>query len=85
MVNRGSTGTPSFKQVVMQKQKAQEGFKITGYGERKENNGTSRERKQQLSLFEVEHLVDGLSINVKEDAPRWRLDSSVICIIILST
>jgi len=48
MVNEGSTGTPSFKQVIMQKQKAQEGFKITGYGERKENSGTSKERKQKL-------------------------------------
>jgi len=48
MVNGGSTGTPSFKQVIMQKQKAQEGFKITGYGERKENSGTSKEKKQKM-------------------------------------
>ena len=48
MVNERSTGTPSFKQVIIQKKKAQEGFKITGYGERKENRGTSKEKKQKL-------------------------------------
>jgi len=47
MVNGGSIGNPSFKQIVMQKQAAQEGLKITGYDKLKQDNGKSKEKKQK--------------------------------------
>ena len=33
----------------------------------------------------MEHLVDGVRSNIKKYAPRWRLDSSLIWFIVLST
>ena len=46
MVIEGSIGTPTFRQIVMQKQIVQEGVKIIGYGKQQKEDGTSKERKQ---------------------------------------
>lgn len=47
MTEGGSTGTPTYRQTVMQKQKAQEGFTIIGSEARKDRGGTSRGRTSQ--------------------------------------
>lgn len=41
MIEGGSTGTPSYRNAVMQKNKIAEGFKISGYETRKDSSGTS--------------------------------------------
>ena len=38
-----------------------------------------------LILLEIEHLVDGVRSNVEKYAPRWRLNSSLSWLIVLST
>lgn len=44
----GSIGTPSFKQIIMQKQrqKVQEGVKISGYDSFKQSGGKNKGKKQ---------------------------------------
>lgn len=47
MVNEGSIGSPSFKQIFMQKETTQEGVRISGYERLKQNSGkTSRKDKK---------------------------------------
>jgi len=38
-----------------------------------------------MSLLEVQHLIDGIRSYMEEDAPRWRLDCSLIWLIVFST
>lgn len=38
-----------------------------------------------MSLLEVQHLIDGVRSYMKEDSPRWRLDCSLIWLIVFST
>jgi len=38
-----------------------------------------------LSLFEIQHLVDGVRSDIKKYARRWRLDSPLIWLIVYST
>lgn len=56
----------------MQKHKVQEGFKITGYGELKENSGTSKERKQKLQKETRSNpkMKEKVS-NGKENSDKW--------------
>lgn len=55
MISGGSTGTPSFKQIVMHKKKAMEGLKMTGSGESRDsgstrNGSTINDKEQKMTV-----------------------------------